>query len=81
MKKIIIIFGVLSLLIFIRPALGLNTHAANTISTVNVEQTEETSNSDFADEALGGIKQFYNYTGFAKITGGNLIMILINTLN
>jgi len=77
MKKIFIIFGVLSLLVFIRPALGLNTHAANTISTVNVEQTEETSNSDFADEALGGIKQFYNYTGFANVTGGNLIMILI----
>jgi len=77
MKKIFIIFGVLSLLVFIRPALGLNTNAANTISTVNVEQTEETSNSDFADEALGGIKQFYNYTGFANVTGGNLIMILI----
>ena len=77
MKKIFIIFGVLSLLVFIRPALGLNTNAANTISTVNIEQTEETSNSDFADEALGGIKQFYNYTGFANVTGGNLIMILI----
>jgi len=77
MKKIFIIFGVLSLLVFIRPALGLNTNAANTISNVNVEQTEETSNSDFADEALGGIKQFYNYTGFANVTGGNLIMILI----
>jgi len=77
MKKIFIIFGVLSLLVFIRPALGLNTNAANTISTVNVEQAEETSNSDFADEALGGIKQFYNYTGFANVTGGNLIMILI----
>jgi len=80
MKKIFIIFGVLSLLIFIRPALGLNTHATNTISTVNVEQTEETSSSDFTDEAFNGIKQFYQYTGFANVTGGNLTMILIGII-
>ena len=80
MKKIFIIFGVLSLLIFIRPALGLNTNTTNTISTQNVEQTEEASSDDFTNEALGGIKQFYNYTGFANVTGGNLIMILIGII-
>lgn len=80
MKKIFIIFGVLSLLIFIRPALGLNTNTTNTISTQNVEQIEESSSDDFTNEALGGIKQFYNYTGFANVTSGNLIMILIGII-
>lgn len=80
MKKIFIIFGVLSLLIFIRPALGLSTNTANAISNTGIEQTEETSSGAFIHEAFDGIKQFYNYTGFANVTGGNLIMILIGII-
>jgi len=79
MKKILIIFGVLSLLIFIRPALGLNSVQTTTESTTIV-QTEEATSDRFIDEALGGIKQFYFYTGFANATAGNLIMILIGTI-
>lgn len=80
MKKIFIIFGVLSLLIFIRPALGLSTNTSNAISNTGIEQTEETSSGAFIHEAFDGIKQFYNYTGFANVTGGNLIMILIGII-
>ncbi|MBE0423282.1 MAG: sodium ion-translocating decarboxylase subunit beta [Lutibacter sp.] len=76
MKKILIIFGVLSLLIFIRPALGLNA-AQTTADSTTITQTEEVSDDRFIDEALGGIKLFYNYTGFANATAGNLLMILI----
>jgi len=76
MKKILIIFGVLSLLIFIRPALGLNA-AQTTADSTTITQTEEVSGDRFIDEALGGIKLFYNYTGFANATAGNLLMILI----
>ena len=80
MKKILLIFGVLSLLIFIRPALGLNIAQDNTASTTTIEQTDEATNQHFIDEAIGGIKQFYNYTGFANATGGNLLMILIGII-
>jgi sodium ion-translocating decarboxylase beta subunit len=84
MKKIFIIFGVLSLLIFIRPALGLttNSNTSNKIQTTNVDQvdTEEESTETFLNEAVGGIKQFYNYTGFANATGGHLLMIFIGII-
>lgn len=76
MKKILIIFGVLSLLIFIRPALGLNSVQTNTESTTIVQDGEEASER-FIDEALGGIKLFYQYTGFANATSGHLLMIVI----
>ncbi len=76
MKKILIIFGVLSLLIFIRPALGLNS-VQTTADSTSIVQTEEATSERFIDEALGGIKQFYFYTGFANAAPGNLLMILI----
>jgi len=83
MKKLFIIFSVLSLLVFIRPVLGLNANSntQNTLSTTtNVEQIEESSSGSFANEAFDGIKQFYSYTGFANATSGNLIMILIGII-
>ncbi|HSQ47006.1 MAG TPA: sodium ion-translocating decarboxylase subunit beta [Lutibacter sp.] len=79
MKKILIIFGVLSLLIFIRPVLGLNS-VQTTADSTTIVQTEEATNDRFIDEALGGIKQFYFYTGFANAAPGNLIMILIGII-
>lgn len=79
MKKVLIIFGVLSLLIFIRPVLGLNT-AKNTSTTQSVEQIDTAENESFFDKAFGGINQFYNYTGFANATSGHLIMIVIGLI-
>ncbi len=80
MKKVIVIFGVLSLLIFIRPALGFNTNSANTSTTSVVEQTTGTKGKSFIGEALSGIEHFYEYTGFANAEAGNLIMIFIGIL-
>ena len=76
MKKLILIFGVLSLLVFARPVLGLNAQSDKT-TTKAVEQVEETSTESFVSEAVNGIKQFYSFTGFANAKGGNLIMIFI----
>ena len=76
MKKLILIFGVLSLLVFARPVLGLNAQSDKTTTTA-VEQVEETSAESFVSEAFNGIKQFYSFTGFANAKGGNLIMIFI----
>ena len=80
MKKILLIFGVLSLLIFIRPALGLNTAQTNQVSTTTVEQTDQDTEASFIVNAIDGIKQFYNFTGFANATPGHLIMIIIGII-
>lgn len=78
MKKVILIFGVLSLLIFIRPVLGLNASHSSNITTRIVEETEEVSSSEtFVAEAINGIKQFYSFTGFANAQAGNILMIFI----
>ncbi|SDR93622.1 oxaloacetate decarboxylase, beta subunit [Polaribacter sp. KT25b] len=80
MKKLLLIFGVLSLLIFMRPVFGLNTASANTATISSIVQTEEVEGEGFVHEAFNGIKQFYNYTGFANATSGNLLMILIGII-
>lgn len=77
MKKVILIFGVLSLLVFIRPVLGLNASNSNNKTTATVAQTEDESSETFVAEAINGIKQFYGFTGFANAQGGNILMIFI----
>ena len=77
MKKVLLIFGVLSLLIFIRPVLGLNAESAKTTSPISVAQADQVEQASSFDGAFEGIKQFYNYTGFANATSGNLLMIII----
>lgn len=80
MKKILLIFGVLSLLIFIRPALGLNTAQTNHVSATTIEQTAQETNESFIDNAKDGVKEFYRFTGFANATPGHLIMLLIGII-
>ncbi|WP_434037574.1 sodium ion-translocating decarboxylase subunit beta [Formosa sp. 4Alg 33] len=77
MKKVILIFGVLSLLVFIKPALGLSFSSATATTTTSLTTQADTSERSFVSEAMGGIEQFYQYTGFANAAGGNIIMIII----
>jgi oxaloacetate decarboxylase beta subunit len=81
MKKVLLIFSVLSLLIFIRPALGLNSNDSNDnlTTSVSVDQVDQEEESSY-NGAFEGIKQFYNYTGFANATLGNIIMIFIGII-
>jgi oxaloacetate decarboxylase beta subunit len=80
MKKVILIFGVLSLLVFIRPVLGFSANMANTSAASVIKQTEHVTGQSFVGEALNGIQHFYEYTGFANAEAGNLIMIFIGIL-
>jgi len=80
MKKVILIFGVLSLLIFARPVLGLNSNSANTTVSNTAVGTEMFAEGSFISEALNGIQQFYQYTGFANAESGNIIMILVGII-
>jgi len=79
MKKVLLIFGVLSLLIFIRPALGLATETTSKseVSTVSADQVDQPQQESVYEGAFKGIAKFYSYTGFANSTSGNIIMIII----
>lgn len=77
MKKVILIFGVLSLLVFIRPVFGMNASSANVQTTTTVAQMEDETSESFFAEAVNGIKQFYSFTGFANAQSGNILMIFI----
>lgn len=78
MKKVILIFGILSLLVFIRPVLGLNASNNQVTTTTTVAQTDDNNSSEsFVAEAVDGIKRFYSFTGFANAHSGNLLMIFI----
>ena len=81
MKKIIVFFGVVTLLISMRPVLGLtNNSASSTLVTTTVSQSSEETGESFSSEAFQGIKHFYEYTGFANVAWGNIIMILIGII-
>ena len=81
MKKIIVFFGVVTLLISMRPVLGLtNNSASSTLVTTTVSQSSEETGESFISEAFQGIKHFYEYTGFANVAWGNIIMILIGII-
>jgi oxaloacetate decarboxylase beta subunit len=82
MRKLFIILGVMSFLIFIRPVLGLanQTDTDKTEVTLVTEQVEHVQGEGILDGAMDGIKQFYGYTGFANATAGHIIMIIIGLI-
>ena len=89
MKKLVLITGIISFLIFIKPVIGY------TISMVGesnkIENTEIGLQEDLSKEsvdnnhkgegivegAFDGVSKFYAYTGFANATPGKMIMIII----
>ena len=86
MKKLLIIFGVISFLIFIRPVLGVTNNAETektevTLSTEQVTQQANDSHGEgMLEGAFDGIAQFYSYTGFANATPGHIIMIIVGLI-
>lgn len=81
MKKLFIIFGVVSFLIFMRPVLGLNSlENTDKVEIVTISHIEKTENTTIFSGALEGISKFYNYTGFANISYGHAIMIIIGLI-
>ncbi len=79
MKKLFLIFGIISLLFVIKPILGLDKKAdvLKTERSVTIEQVDTTNGEGVLKGSFDGLKQFYNYTGFANITWGHFTMILI----
>ncbi|RLD81455.1 MAG: glutaconyl-CoA decarboxylase subunit beta [Bacteroidetes bacterium] len=79
MKKLFLIFGVISLLFVIKPMLGLGKKAdvLKAENSVTIEHVDTTEEEGVLKGSFDGLKQFYNYTGFANITWGHFAMILI----
>ncbi|MCD6543047.1 MAG: sodium ion-translocating decarboxylase subunit beta [Flavobacteriaceae bacterium] len=79
MKKLFLIFGIISLLFVVKPMLGLDKKAdvLKTEKSVTIEQVDTTDGGGVLKGSLDGLKQFYNYTGFANITWGHFAMIII----
>lgn len=82
MKKLFILFTTILFLILIKPILGFSGFTTKTLTELSVSQ--EQANTVEVDSnyqgAFDGIKQFYNYTGFANATPGHLIMIIIGII-
>ena len=79
MKKLIVVFGTITILLLLRPLLGLgNPFETNELAALSnaggdlVSQYDET-----VEGAFDGLKQFYDYTGFSNATLGHIVMIII----
>lgn len=79
MKKVILIFSILSLLILIRWGLGWSAeaNAQNTASATQTEQADMRVEVHSYDGAFKAVKQFYAYSGFANLTFSHIVMIII----
>ncbi len=81
MKKLFIIFGVLSFLFLMRPIIANTMQSQNSANsqTISLQKTSIDQNSE-DHGAYNGLLKFYHYTGFANATSGNLLMILIGII-
>ena len=79
MKKLFIIFGSLALLLLLQPLMSLGSLAEpiEIASLDGISQNIDNELDSTVSGAFNGLKRFYNFTGFANATSGNLIMILI----
>ncbi len=82
MKRLYTIFGTLALLLLLQPLLSIGSLAEPVeIASLDViSQSLDNEMGSTVSEAFNGLKRFYNFTGFANATSGNLIMILIGII-
>ena len=79
MKKLLVVFTAITILLLLQPLLGLgNPFESDQMTTLaSTESGLMTQYEDTVDGAFDGLKQFYNYTGFSNATLGHIIMIII----
>jgi oxaloacetate decarboxylase beta subunit len=79
MKKLLVVFGVITILFLLRPLLGLgNPFDSGELTAIATDENGLiTQYEETADGAFQGLRQFYNYTGFSNATLGHVIMIII----
>lgn len=79
MKKLVVIFGTLILLLLLQPLLGLgNPFESDQLAMISESGTSFASEyGETVDDAFDGLRQFYAYTGFSNATLGHIVMIII----
>lgn len=90
MRKLLTVFGIIAILAltstaFMEPEKGGNegrlsdsvTKTEQPQKIINSTEGEKTSDASDQSAAQKGLKQFYRFTGFANVTHGHLIMLLV----
>jgi len=82
MKKLLVVFGTLILLLLLQPLLGLgNPFESDQLALASESGTSLVSEyGETFDDAFDGLRQFYAYTGFSNATLGHIVMILIGII-
>ena len=78
MKKLLVVFGTLLLLLLLQPLLGLG----NPFEPDQLALASESGTSLASEygETFDGLRQFYAYTGFSNATLGHIVMIIIGII-
>jgi len=82
MKKLLVVFGTLILLLLLQPLLGLgNPFESDQLALASESGTGFVSEyGETFDDAFDGLRQFYAYTGFSNATLGHIVMIIIGII-
>jgi len=82
MKKLLVVFGTLILLLLLQPLLGLgNPFESDQLALASESGTSLVSEyGETFDDAFDGLRQFYAYTGFSNATLGHIVMIIIGII-
>ncbi len=90
MKRLLTIAGIIALLTLISTTFvsqGTNSGISESVQSNQLEQIdnqvtedEESSLDDEQEAASKGIMKFFEYTGFANVTAGHLIMIIVGLI-
>jgi len=82
MKKLLVVFGSLILLLLLQPLLGLgNPFESDQMALASSTGTSLVSEyGETFDDAFDGLRQFYDYTGFSNATLGHIVMIIIGII-
>ena len=82
MKKLLVVFGILALLLLLQPLLGLgNPFEPDQLALASNSETSLMSEyGETFDGAFDGLRQFYAYTGFSNATLGHIVMIVIGII-
>ncbi|MGA9269075.1 MAG: sodium ion-translocating decarboxylase subunit beta, partial [Lutimonas sp.] len=82
MKKLLVVFGTLVLLLLLQPLLGLGSPFESDQLALATESGTSLAQEygETVDDAFDGLRQFYAYTGFSNATLGHIVMIIIGII-
>jgi len=81
-KKALTIFGIVAILSILSGLIHADETSINQDKqkTEFTENSSQTNNPDYYSDPAEGIKRFFNYSGFANVTWGHIIMIIVGLI-